>query len=120
MYAIFSEVFMSFEHFWLVRKHAPQLKLKHSPSPHPPGKSEAISWLLVIYDFLGGGGYFNSRKEFKELFFRSKNHPRLGVNIEELKYPKKGVILHLKFLLHFWSYNNSLKITVNAGVKSPF
>ena len=24
----------------------------------------------------------------------------------------KGVILYLKFLLHFWSYNNSLKITV--------
>ena len=24
----------------------------------------------------------------------------------------KGVILHLKFSLHFWSYNNSLKITV--------
>ena len=25
---------------------------------------------------------------------------------------QKGVILYLKFLLHFWSYNNSLKITV--------
>ena len=28
--------------------------------------------------------------------------------------------MRLKFLLHFWSYNNSLKITVNAEVKSPF
>ena len=26
--------------------------------------------------------------------------------------PQKGVILYLKFLLHFWSYNNSQKITV--------
>ena len=74
MYATFSEAeaFMSFEHFWLVLKHA------------PPAKSEAISWLLIICQlFLGG--YFNSKKEFKELFFRSKNHPKLGVNIEELK-----------------------------------
>ena len=38
--------------------------------------------------------YFNSEKEFKELFFRSKNNPRFGVNIEELKClvtPKKGL-----------------------------
>ena len=33
----------------------------------------------------------------------------------ELKYPpKKGVILYLKFLLHFWSYNNSLEITLQG------
>ena len=29
----------------------------------------------------GGGSFFNSKKEFKELFFRSKNHP----DIEELE-----------------------------------
>ena len=29
--------------------------------------------------------YFNSKKEFKELFFRGKSHPRFGVTIEELK-----------------------------------
>ena len=60
--------------------------------------------------------YFNSKKDFKELFFRSKNHPRFGVNTEELKNPpppQKGVFLYLKFLLHFWSYNNSL---VNINV----
>ena len=28
------------------------------------------------------------------------------------KKTPKGVILYLKFLLHFWSYNNYLKITV--------
>ena len=33
----------------------------------------------------GGGSFFNSKKEFKELFFRSKNHP----DIEELEYPPK-------------------------------
>ena len=54
------------------------------------------------------GSYFNSKKEFKEVFCRSKNHPRFGVK----NNPKKGVILYLKFFLHFWSYNNSLKITV--------
>ena len=43
---------------------------------------------------------------------RSKNHPRFGVNIEELKSAQKGVIPYLNFLLHFRSYNNSLKITV--------
>ena len=31
------------------------------------------------------GSYFNSKKEFKELFFRSKNDP----DIEELKQPPK-------------------------------
>ena len=46
------------------------------------------------------GSYFNSKNEFKELFFRSQNNP------------PKGVILYLKFLLHFWGYNNYLKITV--------
>ena len=30
---------------------------------------------------MGGGSFFNSKKEFKELFFRSKNHP----DIEELE-----------------------------------
>ena len=29
--------------------------------------------------------YFNSKKQFKKLFFRSKNNPRFGVDIEELK-----------------------------------
>ena len=33
----------------------------------------------------GGESFFNSKKEFKELFFRSKNHP----DIEELEYPPK-------------------------------
>ena len=28
-----------------------------------------------------GGSYFNSKKEFKELFFRSKNHPEFGVKL---------------------------------------
>ena len=36
---------------------------------------------------MGGGSFFNSKKEFKELFFRSKNHP----DIEELEYlPKRS------------------------------
>ena len=48
----------------------------------------------------GGGSYFNSKKEFTELFFKSKNDPRYGgVKIT----PKKGVTLYLKFLLHFQS-----------------
>ena len=36
---------------------------------------------------------------------------------QELNNPKKGVILYLKFLLHFWSCNNSLKITVFRNAK---
>ena len=51
--------------------------------------SKAIFW----------GDSVNSKKEFKELFFRSKNPPRYwGVKITP---QKAGVILYLKFLLHF-------------------
>ena len=32
-----------------------------------------------------GGSYFNSKKEFKELFFMNKNHPRFIVSIKEFK-----------------------------------
>ena len=49
--------------------------------------------------FFGELYYFNSKKEFKELFFRSKSDPTYwGVKIT----PKR-VILYLKFLLHFQS-----------------
>ena len=44
---------------------------------------EGLIQLLAVELFFGS--YFNSKKEFKELFFRSKNHPRFEVNIEELK-----------------------------------
>ena len=37
--------------------------------------------------------------------------PKFGVKLG-VKVTPKGVILCLTFLLHFWSYNNSLKITV--------
>ena len=38
------------------------------------------------------GSYFNSKKEFKELY-RNKNHPRFRVTIEELikVTPQKGL-----------------------------
>ena len=48
----------------------------------------------------------------KPLFFRSKNDPKFGVKLGVKVTPTKGVILYLKFVAHFWSYNNSLKITV--------
>ena len=34
-----------------------------------------------------------------------------------LNNPKKGVFLCLKFLLGFWSYNDSLKIKVHSSVR---
>ena len=41
---------------------------------------------MEVFFFLGGGGsFFYPKKEVKELFFRSKNHP----DIEELEYPPK-------------------------------
>ena len=40
------------------------------------------------------------------------NSAKFGVKLGVKITPQKGVILCLKFLLHFWSYNNSLKITV--------
>ena len=34
--------------------------------------------------------------------------------------PIKGAILYLTFLPHFWSYNNSLKITVYTSTVAVF
>ena len=50
--------------------------------------------------------------ELKELFFRSKNDPKFRVKLGVKVIPLSWSILYLKFLLHFWSYNNSLNITV--------
>ena len=45
--------------------------------------------------------------ELKELLFRRKNDPKFGVKVTHKRsYPVPT------FLFHFWSYNNSLKITV--------
>ena len=56
--------------------------------------------LTPYHGVIFSGSYFNSKKEFEELFFRSKSDPRYrGVKIT----PKKGVILYLKVLLYFQS-----------------
>ena len=54
--------------------------------------------------------YFNSRLGVeKNSFSGGKNYPKFGVKLGVKVTLKKGV-LYLKCLLHFWSYNNSLKI----------
>ena len=50
----------------------------------------------------------------KSSFFRSKHDPKFGVKLGVISNPIKGTIRFLKFLLHFYSYNNSLKITVHV------
>ena len=73
------------------------------PPPHHFSNGPSLN-SLQWSSFLGS--YFNSKKQFKDLFFRSKNHPMYwGVKIT----PQKGVILYLKILLHFQSLSNSIK-----------
>ena len=55
---------------------------------------------------------FNSRLGVKRTLFRKKNDPKFEVKLGVKITPKKGVVLYLKLVLHCWSYNNSLKITV--------
>ena len=46
--------------------------------------SGGVNFKLLTVE-LFGGSYFNSKKEFKELFFMNKNHPRFIVSIKEFK-----------------------------------
>ena len=46
--------------------------------------------------------------------------PKFGVKLGVKVTPEKGVILYLKFLFHFWSYNNFLKIMVYGRISESY
>jgi len=49
------------------------------------GLINSLQWSYFL------GSYFNSKKEFKKLFFRSKNDPKFGVKLGVKITPKKGL-----------------------------